>query len=149
MRGIDTEVKDAGPVMPDFTLKILDSINIIEVIFTGLLSEVLEYRLQAFQDLVNEHKLSKKASADGKGGKAFGINICLWRLIANGQMFNQRFLHPWNNLVHFHEESAQCNALLDEWIADANEVSRWGTSSIRNDVNDFPATCFSFSPNIG
>ena len=120
-----------------------------EVIFTGLLDEVLEHRLQAFQDLVDNHKLSQKASPDGKGGKAFGSNVCLWRLIANGQMFNQRFLHPWNRLEHFHQESVQCNALLDEWIADANQISRWGTLIIRNDVNDFPAQCFTFSPNIG
>ena len=33
-----------------------------EVIFGGLLQEVLEQRLQAFQDLVTHHKVSQKAS---------------------------------------------------------------------------------------
>ena len=104
-------VRDDGPKMPEFSMKIFDSISIMEAkmtetggldfeanfetIFTGLLEEVLEHRRQAFQDLVDNHKLSKKASPGGKGGKPCGINVCLWRLIANGQMFNQRFLHPW------------------------------------------------------
>ena len=113
------------------------------------MQEVLEHRLQAFQDLVLYHKVSQKASADGKGGKAFGINVCLWRLIANGQIFNQRYLHSWHNLEQFQQESTQCNALLDEWVADARETSPWGTLIIRNNVDDFPATTFSFSPNIG
>ena len=140
-------VKDAGPTMPAFSMKIFESISIIEatmtenggldfepnfeVIFEGLLQEVLEHRLKAFQDLVSNHKLSQKLSSGGKGGKAFGINVRLWRLIANGQIFNQRYLHPWFNLEHFQEESAQCNALLDEWIQDANQVTRWGTLIIR------------------
>ena len=144
-------IKDAGPTMPAFSMKIFDSISIMEakmtetggldfepnfeVIFQGLLQEVLEHRLKAFQDLVSKHKLSQKVSSDGKGGKAFGINVCLWRLIANGQIFNQRYLHPWFNLEHFQEESAQCNALLDEWVADANRVTRWGTLIIRNKVD--------------
>ena len=157
--------KDAGPTMPAFTMKIRDTINIMEakmtatggfdfepnfeVIFGGLLQEVLEHRLQAFQDLVLYHKVSSKASHDGKGGKAFGINVCLWRLIANGQIFNQRYLHPWHNLEQLQQESTQCNALLDEWVADAKETSPWGTLIIRNNVDDFPAKTFSFSPNIG
>ena len=119
-----------------------------EVIFQGLLQEVLEHRLEAFQDLVSKHKLSQKVSSDGKGGKAFGINVCLWRLIANGQMFNQRYLHPWFNLERFQEESAPCNALLDESVADANRVTRRGTLIIRNKVDEFPAKTFSFSPNV-
>ena len=92
-----SKVKDAGPMMPDFTMEIFDSINIIEAkmtetggldfeanfefVFMCLMSEVLKHSLQAFRDLVNEHKLSKKAAPDGKGGKAFGINVCLWRLL--------------------------------------------------------------------
>ena len=60
-------VKDAGPTMPAFTMKIFDTISIMEakmtetggldfeanyeVIFAGLLEEVLEHRLKAFQDL--------------------------------------------------------------------------------------------------
>ena len=161
----ELRIKDAGPIMPAFTMKIRDTISIMEakmtepggldfepnfeVIFGGLLQEVLERRLQAFQDLVAYHKVSQKASPDGKGGKAFGINVCLWRLIANGQIFNQRYLHPWYNLEHFREESAQCNALLDEWVADARETPPWGTLVIRNNVDDFPARTFTFSPNIG
>ena len=161
----ELKVKDAGPTMPAFTMKIRDTISIMEakmtetggldfepnfeVIFGGLLQEVLDHRLQAFQDLVDNHKVSQKASSDGKGGKAFGINVCLWRLIANGQIFNQRYLHPWSNLEHLQEESAQCNALLDEWVKDAREATPWGTLIIRNNVDDFPAKTFSFSPSIG
>ena len=111
--------------MPAFSMKIRDTISIMEakmtgcggldfepnfeVIFGGLLQEVLEQRCQAFQDLVTYHKVSQKVSKDG-GGKPFGINVCLWRLIATGQMFNQRYLHPWYNLERFQEESNQCNA---------------------------------------
>ena len=158
-------IKDAGPTMPAFTMKIFDTISIMEakmtetggldfepnfeVIFGGLLQEGLEYRLQAFQDLASNHKLSQKASSDGKGGKAFGINVCLWRLIANGQIFNQRYLHPWSNFEHFKKESAQCNSLLDAWVKDANEVTRWGTLIIRNNVDEFPAKTPGPSPNIG
>ena len=159
-------VKDAGPTMPAFTMKIFDTISSMEakmtetggldfeanyeVIFAGLLEEVLEHRLKAFQDLAANHKLSQKASPDGKGGKAFGLNVCLWRLIANGQIFNQRFLHPWSNLEYFYQESAQCNALVDEWINDANnQTTRWGTLTIRNVDDDFPAKCFTFSHHIG
>ena len=146
--------------MPAFTMKIRDTINVMEakmtanggldfepnfeLIFGGLLQEVLEHHFQAFQDLVTYHKVSQKASPDGRGGKPFGINVCLWRLIANGQMFNQRYLHPWHDLEQFKQESAQCNALLDEWVADAKDRSPWGTL-----IDDFPANTFSFSPNIG
>ena len=117
-----------------------------EVIFGGLLQEVLEHRLKAFQDLVNNHKVSQKVLKDSRGGKPFGINVCLWRLIANGQMFNQRYLHPWHSLEQFQQESEQCHALLDQWIQDANAHDPWGTLIIRNSVDDFPASTFSFSP---
>ena len=109
------KVSDAGPTMPAFKMKIRDTISVMEakmtatggldfepnfeVIFGGLLQEVLEQRLQAFQDLVTYHKVSQKVSKDKRGGKPFGINVCLWRLIANGQMFNQRYLHPWLHVI--------------------------------------------------
>ena len=41
-----------------------------EMIFGGLLQEVLEQRVQAFQDLVAYHKVSQKAPKDGKLWKA-------------------------------------------------------------------------------
>ena len=129
------KVKDAGPLMPAFSMKMRDTISVMEakmtanggldfepnfeMIFGGLLQEVLEQRLQAFQDLVNYHKVSQKAPSGGKGGKPFGINVNLWRLIANGQMFNQQYLHPWYDLDHFQQESQQCNELLEEWIQDS------------------------------
>ena len=110
------KVKDEGPTMPAFSMKLRETISVMEakmtatggldfepnfeVIFGGLLQEVLEHRLQAFQDLVTYHKASQKAPKDGKTGKPFGINVNLWRLIANGQMFNQRYLHPWDNSDH-------------------------------------------------
>ena len=156
------KVSDAGPKMPAFSMNIRDTIAIMEakmttyggldfepnfeVILSGLLKEVLEQRYQAFQDLVTYHKVSQKVLKDG-GGKPFGINVPLWRLIANGQMFNQRFMHPWHDMERFQEESDQCNALLDEWLADANATEPWGTLIIRKHPTDFPASTFSFSPN--
>ena len=155
------KVSDAGPKMPAFSMKMRDTISImeakmtgyggldfepnLEVVFGGLLQEVLEQRYQAFQDLVTYHKVSQKVTKDG-GGKPFGINVCLWRLIANGQMFNQRYLHPWYDLEGFQEESNQCNALLDEWVADAEATAPWGTLIIRKNPADFPSSSFSFSP---
>ena len=71
--------------MPAFILKMRDSINVMEakmtanggldfepnfeMIFGGLLQEVLEQRLQAFRDLVAYHKVSQKALSAGKSGK--------------------------------------------------------------------------------
>ena len=157
------KISDAGPTMPAFKMKIRDTISIMEakmtatggldfepnfeVIFGGLLQEALEQCLPAFQDLVTYHKVSQKASKDKKGGKPFGINVCLWQLIANGQIFNQRYLHPWYSLEQFQQESEQCYALLDEWVKDANATTPWGTLIIRKSVDDFPANTFSFSPN--
>ena len=148
--------------MPAFSMNLRDSIAIMEakmttyggldfepnyeVVLGGLLQEVLDQRYQAFQDLVNYHKVSQKVSKDG-GGKPFGINVPLWRLIANGQMFNQRYLHPWYDLEQLQEESDRCNALLDEWLADANATEPWGTLIIRKHTTEFPASTFSFSPN--
>ena len=136
------KVKDAGPLMPAFTMKMRDSINIMEakmtanggldfepnfeMIFGGLLQEVLEQRLQAFRDLVAYHKVSQKAPSAGKSGKPFGINVNLWRLIASGQIFNQQYLHPWHDLDLFQQESQQCSDLLEEWIRDSASVSPWG-----------------------
>ena len=80
------KVSDAGPKMPAFSMKMRDAISImeakmtgyggldfepnLEVVLGGLLQEVLEQRHQAFQDLVNYHKVSQKASKDG-GGNPF------------------------------------------------------------------------------
>ena len=155
------KVSDAGPKMPAFSMNIRDTIAIMEakmttyggldfepnfeVVLSGLLKEVLDQRYQAFQDLVNYHKVSQKVLKDG-GGEPFRINVPLWRLIANGQMFNQRYLHPWYDLEQFQEESDKCNALLDEWHADANATEPWGMLIIRKNPDDFPASTFSFSP---
>ena len=119
-----------------------------EVIFGGLLQEVLEHRLQAFRDLVTYHKASQKAPKDGKTGKPFGINVNLWRLIANGQIFNQRYLHPWDNLDHFADESQQCSNLLEEWIKDAAKTPQWGTLIVRKSTDEFPTKMFSFSSSV-
>ena len=63
-------------------------------------------------------------------------------------MFNQRYLHPWYDLDGFQEESNQCNALLDEWVADAEATAPWGTGNVNYQENpaDFPSSSFSFSP---
>ena len=118
------------------------------MIIGGLLQEVLEQRLQAFQDLVNYHKVSQKAPSRGKGGKPFGINVNLWRLIANGQIFNQQYLHPWHDLDNFQQESQQCSELLEEWIQDSTKVSAWGTLVIRKSTDEFPSKMFSFSSSV-
>ena len=117
------KVSDTGPKMPAFSMNLRDSIAVMEakmttyggldfetnyeVVLGGLMQEVLDQRYQAFQDLVNHHKVSQKVLKAG-GGKPFGINVPLWRLIANGQMFNQRYLHPWYDLGQFQEESDKC-----------------------------------------
>ena len=119
-----------------------------EVIFGGLLQEVLQHRLQAFRDLVTYHKASQKAPKDGKTGKPFGINVNLWRLIANGQILNQRYLHPWDNLDHFAEESQQCSDLLEEWLRDAAKTPQWGTLVVRKTTEEFPSKMFSFSSSV-
>ena len=155
-------VKDDGPMMPEIQLKIFDAITIIEAkmtevggldfevnfefVFMGLLKEEMGHRLQAFQNLVTYHKLSQKYDPKTKPmATPFGINICLWRLIANGQLFIERYLHPWDQLEGFHEESKTCHSLLDEWLADAAKTKKWGTLSMRENNKEFPATCFSFS----
>ena len=119
-----------------------------EMIFGGLLQEVLEQRHQAFRDLVTYHKVSQKAPSAGKSGKPFGINVNLWRLIANGQIFNQQYLHPWYDLDHFQEESQQCSDLLEEWIKDATSVPHWGTLVVRKSTEEFPSKMFSFSSSV-
>ena len=119
-----------------------------EMIIGGLLQEVLEQRLQAFQDLVNYHKVSQKAPSGGKEGKPFGINVNLWRLIANGQIINQQYLHPWHDLDDFQQESQQCSELLEEWIQDSTKVSAWGTFVIRKSTDEFPSKMFSFSSSV-
>ena len=150
--------------MPAFTMKMRESISVMEakmtatggldfepnfeMIFGGLLQEVLEQRHQAFRDLVTYHKVSQKAPKDGKSGKPFGINVNLWRLIANGQIFNQQYLHPWHNLDHFAAESQECSELLEEWIRDATSVPHWGTLVIRKSTEEFPSKMFSFSSRV-
>ena len=94
------------------------------------------------------HKVSQKAPSAGKSGRPFGINVNLWRLIANGQMFNQQYLHPWFDLDQFEQESQQCSALLEEWIQDAAGVSPWGTLVIRKSTDEFPSKMFSFSLHV-
>ena len=158
------KVKDEGPTMPAFSMKLRETISVMEakmtatggldfepnfeVIFGGLLQEVLEHRLQAFRDLVMYHKASQKAPKDGKTGKPFGINVNLWRLIANGQIFNQRYLHPWDNLNHFADESQQCSDLLEEWLKDAAKTPQWGTLVVRKTTDEFPSKMFSFSSSV-
>ena len=158
------KVRDEGPTMPAFTMKLRETISVMEakmtatggldfepnfeVIFGGLLQAVLDHRLQAFQDLVTYHKVSQKAPKDGKGGKPFGININLWRLIANGQIFNQQYLHPWDKLDHFAEESQECSNLLETWIKDASRTPHWGTLIIRKSTEEFPSRMFSFSSSV-
>ena len=158
------KVKDDGPNMPAFSMQLRETISVMEakmtavggldfepnfeVIFGGLLQEVLAHRLQAFRDLVTYHKASQKAPKDGKTGKPFGINVNLWRLIANGQIFNQRYLHPWDNLDHFADESQQCSDLLEEWLRDAEKTSKWGTLVIRKTTEEFPSKMFSFSSSV-
>ena len=162
---VDTlRVKDEGPTMPAFTMKMRETISVMEakmtatggldfepnfeMIFGGLLQEVLEHRLQAFQDLVAYHKVSHKAPKDGQPGKAFGINVNLWRLIANGQIFNQKYLHPWDDYSHFAEESQECSNLLEEWIKDASTTRHWATLIIRKSTEEFPTKMFSFSSKV-
>ena len=150
--------------MPAFTMKMRETISVMEakmtatggldfepnfeMIFGGLLQEVLDQRLQAFRDLVAYHKVSQKAPKDGKSGKPFGINVNLWRLIANGQIFNQQYLHPWHDLDHFAAESQECSELLEEWIKDATSTPHWGTLFVRKSTEEFPSKMFSFSSSV-
>ena len=63
----------------------------------GLLKEVLII-VDDFKDLANNHKLSTKYNTVTGSDRAFDVNVCLWELIANGQLFNQRYFHPCDDI---------------------------------------------------
>ena len=68
----------------------LDFETNFEWLFISMVVSAVHSRVEVFKALLDKHKLSMKKETN----ESFGVNVPLLRLIANGQIFNQSFLHP-------------------------------------------------------
>ena len=88
----------------------LDFETNLEWLFTHLVGTAVHTRVDFFNSLLEDHSLADKKVDE----ELFGVNIPLLRLIANGQIFNQSFMHPTDTLTEANEESEKCQQLLTQ-----------------------------------
>ena len=153
------QIKGEGPTFPAGSMTCMDAMSIIEAkmtklggldfetniewLFTNLVETAIGSRVDFFESLLVNHSVSEKKTNE----EQYGVNIPLLRLIANGQIFNQNFVHPKNDLKDANQENEQCQELLDRWIRATDKVTPWGGLTIVRDNEAFPARNFSFSKN--
>ena len=147
-------IRGEGPKFKDSKMICMDAIAIIEArmnknggldfeanfewLFTSLVETQVHSRVEFFQSLLDTHQLSMKQD----GEELSGVSIALLRLIANGHIFNPRFIHPMDTWEKANEESAQCLDLLEQWIKSAEKVQPWGALTLMKDSRQFPSRAF-------